>query len=99
MKKEQLIGAILFAGVLIATAWIIFLGISMAAMLSPKGALLVAASDGSSVHVQNGVLQVVHGSAYVTQLSSSVVLGLCLPFTLIVMAAICGSFSLMQRRG
>ena len=98
MKKRIIFGASSVL-VLTATAWLVFMMAMVSRVLFPKDQLLIHASEGASLKVQHGVVQVLSAGSNgtgVEQFHSAFFVALVVPFVLLVGFAAVGCCSMLR---
>ena len=98
MKARIIFGTSL-ALALTATAWLVFMVTEVSRVLFPKDQFLIHASEGASLKVQHGVVQVLSAGSSgtgVEQFHSAFFVALIVPFVLLVGFAAVGCYSMLR---
>lgn len=100
MRERVVFGASL-AVVVLAAAWLLFAASMTYRMLTPRGQVLIHASEGSSLRVQNGAIQVLAAGSSgtgVERLGGAFVPAVAVPFVVILGFAVVGCCSVLSPR-
>jgi hypothetical protein len=101
MKQRMIFGGSL-AAVILASAWLMFVATMIGGWLHPEGQIVIRASEGSRLAVQNGVVQVLdagsRGAGVEGYNLTLLTVLVSVPFGLIVGFALVGCGSLLRAR-
>ncbi len=99
MKKRIVFGTSSVL-VLTATAWLVFMVAMVSRVLFPKNQIIIHASEGASLKVQHGVVQVLSAGSSGTGVeqfhSSTFFVAIAVPFVLLVGFAVVGCCSMLR---
>ncbi len=102
VMKERIIFGSSLAAVTLGAAWLVFVAAMIGRVLRPQGQILIHASEGASLKVQQGIVQVLSAGSNGTGVETFNVplLAACIsvPFLLIVGFAVVGCCSMLRAR-
>ena len=97
MRTQLMLPSVLLAAVLLSAAWIILSFFMIWHMLFPDQQILITASKGVELKVEDGVLHLLNGSAKITHYHPRLILALAIPFTIILAAAVAGCITIFRK--
>ncbi len=102
VMKQRIIFGTSLAVVVLAAAWLLFVATMISRTIFPEGQLLIHASEGSSLTVQQGIVHVLsagnNGAGVMTINRPALAAVVCVPFALLVGLALVGCGSLLRPR-
>ena len=102
VMKERVIFGTSLAMVSLAAAWLVFVAATISRILNPEGQLLIHASEGASLKVQQGVVQVLSAGSNGTGVEhvngTLLTAFVSVPFALLVGFAVAGCCSMLRAR-